>query len=404
MGLFRSLRHRTLALLLVSQTGSKLGDWVHRIALQWWVLQNTEGAVALSTMFSVMSISMVAFLMVGGVTVDRMSRTSVMLVSDSARFVLTGVLAWLVYSDRFSIELVYGLAFLWGFVDAFFQPAYEALVQEITPADDLTSANGLAAIARQVTGIAGPAVGALFISQGHLALAFAFDSLTFLASGLALLAIGKTPTPAPSEGGGPASVIRDLRDGLGTVLASPFLWITMLATGLLQSLDYGVYDMALPYLIVDVRKMSVGDLATVQVVTTIGAVVTSIWLGRQASHRRRGIVFYAAGLVLALSIIGLGFVTTTVMLSVIAFIRGAATNVVFLTWLGSLQTVVPNEKFGRVMSLDMLNVCLLSTGSYMGVGWAISHADPVVVLGIGGGLVAVYLLTALLHPKVRSFD
>lgn len=45
MGLFRSLRHRSLVLLLVDQTGSKLGDWVHRIALQWWVLQNTDSAV-----------------------------------------------------------------------------------------------------------------------------------------------------------------------------------------------------------------------------------------------------------------------------------------------------------------------------------------------------------------------
>ena len=44
MTLFSSLRHRPFALLWSGQTISRLGDSLYRVALAWWVLEQTGSA------------------------------------------------------------------------------------------------------------------------------------------------------------------------------------------------------------------------------------------------------------------------------------------------------------------------------------------------------------------------
>ena len=69
---------------------SRLGDSVYRVALVWWVLQKTGSAAAMAKIFIFSYAPMLLFLMVGGVVVDRFSRSKAMLVSDISRASLPG--------------------------------------------------------------------------------------------------------------------------------------------------------------------------------------------------------------------------------------------------------------------------------------------------------------------------
>src|SRR3972149_4450132 len=82
MSLFISLRTRPFALLWTGQTISRLGDSLYRIALSWWVLEETGSAAAMGTVLIVSSIPMIAFLLVGGVVVDRLPRFRVLFAAD----------------------------------------------------------------------------------------------------------------------------------------------------------------------------------------------------------------------------------------------------------------------------------------------------------------------------------
>ncbi len=228
MKLFSSLRHRSFALLWSGQTISSLGDSLYRVALAWWVLEKTGSATAMGTVLIFSMTPMLIFLLLGGVAVDRLPRILLMLGSDALRGIVSGVVAAMAFANVLEVWHIYIASIVFGFVDAFFQPAYVATVPEITPRESLNSANALTSLSRQLTGTVGPAIGATIVALGGTPLAFALDSASFFLSALCLLPI---PPLAPPRADVPASerrsIVRDLREGLQAVLANPWLWVTI---------------------------------------------------------------------------------------------------------------------------------------------------------------------------------
>src|SRR3712207_4020894 len=131
MGLFRALRHRAFALLWAGQTLSRVGDFLYQVALAWWVLETTGSAPAMATVFIFSFTPMLLFLLAGGVAVDRLPRVPLMLLSDFARAAISATITILAFGNLLEIWHVYVASLLFGFVDAFFQPAYMALVPEV---------------------------------------------------------------------------------------------------------------------------------------------------------------------------------------------------------------------------------------------------------------------------------
>src|SRR6185436_13608494 len=133
MSLFRSLAYRPFALLWAGQTISRIGDFLYEIALAWWVLEKTGSATAMAGVLIFAFTPMLLFLLIGGVAVDRYPRVRLMLASDLLRGLVVTLVAALAFSQQLEIWHVYIASLIFGLVDAFFQPAYTALVPEITP-------------------------------------------------------------------------------------------------------------------------------------------------------------------------------------------------------------------------------------------------------------------------------
>src|ERR1041384_7884889 len=187
MNVLLSLKHRPFALLWTGQTTSRLGDSLYRIALAWWVLEKTGSAVAMGTVLVFSQVPMLIFLLIGGVVVDRLPRLRIMFSSDLlSGFVITfvAVFAWL---NLLQIWHIYIASIIFGFVEAFFFPAYQAVIPQITPAELLTSANSLNGLSQRITGIAGPALGAALVAAGGTSVTFALDALSFFLSAICVL-------------------------------------------------------------------------------------------------------------------------------------------------------------------------------------------------------------------------
>src|SRR6476660_6251148 len=77
IALFRALQHRPVALLWSGQTLSRVGDYLYKLALAWWVLQKTGSAVAVGAALIFSFTPLLLFLLIGGVAVDRCTPTRV---------------------------------------------------------------------------------------------------------------------------------------------------------------------------------------------------------------------------------------------------------------------------------------------------------------------------------------
>jgi MFS family permease len=402
LSLFRALSHRSFALLWTGQTISGVGDSIYQVALVWWVLVHTGSALDMGTVLLCERVPSLGLLLLGGVIVDRFPRVWLMILSDLARGVLLGLITVLSLSNHLIIWHIYVVSFAFGVVDAFFSPAYRAVVPELAAPDLLPSANSLTTLSQQATGILGPALGAILVAVGGSSVAFAVDTASFFLSAICLILVVK-PVNQPQRSKTRPGILGEAREGLGYVVGTPWLWITIGIAGL-SNLTYFPAMVALPFLVRHELHANVGLLGLYYSAIALGAMLGAAWMGRYSGVRRRGLTLYLAWMLsgVALSVIGLVLAPGVFLLA--AMTIGGANAVMSLIWVNTIQEQVPRDLQGRVYSIDYLGSALLGPAGYLLGGWMTPLLGPALVFMIGGALQTGLIGLGLLHPAVRQLD
>ncbi len=406
MSFLRALRIRSFALLWGGQTISRLGDSLYRIALSWWILEETGSAVAMGALAVFSLVPMLLFLLVGGVIVDRLPRFRIMLTSDLVNTMVVAAVAALAYTDHLQLWEVYAASVVFGLSDAFFYPAYTASVPQIVPPEELPSANSLTSLSWQLSGVIGPTIGAIIVASGGTPLAFGLDSTSFLISAACLLPLRniRPPAPAASEAALRTTPMADLREGWRIVAASPWLWVTILVYAFINVTDSGPRNIALPFLIHDHLGLDVDALGLVASSFSIGSVAGAVVLGRLKRIRHRGTLLYGCAVLGGLMIVAYGLAPNLTVVLAASFVYGLTFSGIALVWTTTLQEMVPPDKLGRVSSIDALGSFVLMPIGFALAGWLTDKIGPVQVFIIGGCSTMAMAVLAYLHPGVRGLD
>jgi MFS family permease len=401
--LFASLASRPFALLWSGQTVSRVGDSLYQIALIWWVLQATGSAVAMGTVLICSFAPMLVFLLLGGVAVDRFHRIRVMVASDLFRGTLVCALAVLTLQHHLLLWHVYVASLLFGVVDAFFQPAYTAVLPQLAPEAALPSANALTSLSQQVGRIAGPALGAALVASGGTTVAFAVDGMSFFASAACLAPLLGMAAPGRDERN-TRNVVQDVWEALNTVAAAPWLWLTILVSALANVTLAGPYQVALPFLARTHFHASVGVLGLLYASFALGYVLCDLRIGGHAQLRHRGVLMYGGLLGAGLFLLVLGLPVPIFVAALAAVLNGMSLELFSLTWTTTLQQLVPADQLGRVSSIDLMGSYALLPVGYWLAGWATDRWGAAEVFVLGGGLTVILALLGLAHPLIRHLD
>ena len=409
MTLLASLRHRPFALLWSGQTISRLGDSLYSVALAWWVLQATGSAAAMGTVLIFSFAPMLIFLLIGGVAVDRLPRLRVMFVSDVASGVVVLLVAALAAAQRLEIWHVYVASMAFGLLQAFFFPAFNAVVPDLTPPETLPSANSLTSLSQQLSGIVGPAVGAGMVAAFGTPAAFLVNGLSFFVAAACVLPLLRQAEP-PRAAAKHSNVWKDLRDGIGLVTHEPWLWITITFFAFTNITISGPRAVALPFLVSGTLHASVGTLGFLYSAGSAGAVLGALWLGGRKRLRRRGLLAYGSTVVSGLAILTIGLAPLVrssagwIVAAAGMFIIGLCAAVFGLVWTNTLQEMVPRASLGRVTSIDALGSFVLLPLGFGLAGWATDRLGPPWVFILSGAITTVLALAACLHPAIRNLD
>lgn len=400
-GALRALRHRRFALLWGGQALSRVGDFLYDIAMMWWVLEETGSAVLMGTVLVVNMVPTALFTLLGGVVVDRLPRVRTMVASDLGRALVAGTVAYLALTGRLTVPAVLVASALSGLVEAFFQPAYTAVVPELVPEADLPSANALTSTSIQAARVVGPPAGAAVVALGGgSGPAFAINAATFVVAAAVLVPLFARAEP-PHDPDAPTDVLGDLRAGFAFVRARPWLWVNILVGAFGNIGLAGPYSVAMPFL---VGRMAdgVGLLGYFYAVFPIGYLLGGLWIGRQVRLRRPGVLaeagIAAAGLMLAAFALPLPVWALTAA----ALVNGFGLELFSVVWISTMQRIVPGPMLGRVASIDQVgSIALLPVGFFL-AGWATDAFGPEAVFAAGGLATALVALAALAHPAVRG--
>lgn len=180
------MRNRNYALLWSGQLVSEFGTRLHFMAVSLWIFARTESAFIVSAAVAAMYIGPLLFGLWAGVIVDRFSRKTILVISDFARAGLVALIPWLMTVD---IVYVYLDLMLISIATTFFRPAMFAVIPQIVRKEALLEANAFFAAMDNATDIAGPALAGLLVGFAGYQTALYFDAVTYVFSGICVLAM-----------------------------------------------------------------------------------------------------------------------------------------------------------------------------------------------------------------------
>src|SRR6202163_4492692 len=150
--------------LWAATTLSLFGDFFSYIAMAWLVLQLTGSSLALGTVLVVQALPRAVLMVVGGALADRISPRLTMLGSMGLRAVVVAPLAVLVLTGRVQMWQVYGIAAVFGIVDAFFLPARSSILPKVVADHELEPGNAVLNVTAQTSVILGPVLGGVIVA------------------------------------------------------------------------------------------------------------------------------------------------------------------------------------------------------------------------------------------------
>jgi MFS family permease len=212
------LRERDFALLWIGMTVSLLGDGIFVVAEAWQVYDIDNDPVALSLVRLAWTGGMTAFLLTGGIVSDRVERRRVLIWADIVRALVLALTGALSLAGVLEIWHLVVLAVLYGAGEAFFGPAFGALVPEIVSPQQLVQANSLDQLVRQAAQrLLGPAIGGFVVAAIGAGGAFLVDAGTFAVSAACIWALRVRSVPVLTGG---RSARREMREGMTFVRSS----------------------------------------------------------------------------------------------------------------------------------------------------------------------------------------
>jgi predicted MFS family arabinose efflux permease len=396
----RALRHRDYALLWSGQSVSVLGDGIYTIAIALETLRVSDHASTLAYVEAARVAPNALLLLPAGALVDRLPRRLVVLSADALRAGAVALLAALVAAHALNVTGLVVLSALVGVGDAFFYPAYRAIMPELLPAELLTQGNAFNS-ASQTVGLSflGPAAGGVIVAVGGTGTAFAIDAGTFVVSALCLLMMAHVPGPAPSG----RSLVADARQGFRWTMRQRWLWYGIISAGLANFAAFSPTAVTLPLIVRDVLHQGPAAYGATFAAAGAGGLLAAVVAGRLGSPRRRMTVIWAAWAAAAVALVGVGLAPDVIVVAFCGAMIFFGLTYGNLLWGALMQVAVPAQMLGRASSVDWLfSICLSPLGVVFAGALASSIGVRATVL-VGAAVAAASCLVVFV-PGVRDPD
>ncbi|WP_342593487.1 MFS transporter [Streptomyces inhibens] len=388
-------RDRRFALLAAARTLSVLGNGFARVALSFAVLALPgAGPGRLSLVLACQAVPQLAFILIGGVIADRVSRSRLMIIADLVGAAAYAGLAAMVLSGHAPLSALCALAVLAGTATALFSPAMDGVIPLIVPAGRLQQANGLLRVGMNSAMLLGLALSGVTVALVGAGWALALNAASFLVSAALIRGLRLTASPRAATSGW-----ADLRDGWREFAGRQWLWVVVA--------QYSVVVAAL-----NANAGVLGPLAAARdlggarawsliVAAQALGTIAGAGLAARIRVRRPVLVAVLATFPVALPIALLAVRAPVPLIALAMFCAGIATDIFGVLWATTIQREVPEAALSRVSSYDWF-------GSLAFAPLGLLVAGPIATqIGIGhtlAGCAALIVLAtsaALLSPQVR---
>lgn len=393
------LRERNFGWYFWSRFVNLAGSSMASVAAAFAVLSVSDSASALGQVLAARMIPMVIFLLVGGVIADRFPRVLVLQLSNILSALTQGTVAYLVISGRAEIWMLICLELANGTASAVSMPAMQGLIPQLVSRERLQPANVLLSMSRGTLTIAGPSISAVLVADAGAGWALAVDACTWLAAALLMLPVRIPPRATAQIASG--GMVADLREGWVLFRTTTWLWVVVVAFGVLNAMHTGALQTLGPVIAKQHDSLGVRGWGFANSAESVGLLAMTFLLLRLRLRYplRAGMWGISA---LALPMLVLGLFPETVPLVIAMAAAGACTEIFSLGWNLAMMENISEEMMSRAASYDMLGSFVAMPVGQLLYGPLGEWFGYRLVLVASGVLYAAICLATVAVPAVRN--
>lgn len=347
MKIFRALGYRNFRLFFVGQGISMVGTWMQAVASGWLAYRLTNSPL----MLGIVGFSSQApiFLLgpLGGFFADTGNKRRILIVTQTISLVQALALAALTLCGRIQVWHIIALGVVLGCVNSFDMPVRQSFIVDMVEGKEiLGNAIALNSLQFNIARLIGPSIAGILIAIWGEGVCFLVNGLSFIAVIWSLAAMRVALNRAKPKN---YKIIDGIREGFNYVSRSlPIRHILFLLS--VVSVTGASYVVLMPVFARDVIGGGPKALGFLMSSAGIGALGATIYLASRRTVNGLGRMIAVCSSLFALSLFAFSFSKSLIASMVILAVTGfgvmahmAASNTI-------LQTIVDDDKRGRVMS------------------------------------------------------
>jgi len=264
--------------LMLGRMVSDTGTGIQAMIIPLYII-DTGGSAATVGLFSFLSLIPVLLIYpFAGVAGDRLNRKSIMVGTDLANGLIILGLAFVAYSGRMSLTLLFTVQVLTSILYGFFDPATKGMLPQVVPKEELTKANSTVASLRIFSSLLSPVIGAAVYASQGIAMLFLINGISFLLSAGSEMLIRYKHVKRNSVVG-VSGLTRDLSEGVRFVLSNKVIGKLCVLSLIILALIQPIFSVVLPLFFRTSLEYSDPQYGYLQVVVVFGTLLGSILVG-----------------------------------------------------------------------------------------------------------------------------
>jgi MFS family permease len=398
----RALESRNYRLFFVGQGLSLIGTWMTQTATIWLVYHLTNSALLLGVVGFAQQIPNFLLTPFAGVFVDRWNRHRTLVITQVLAMIQSLALAALALTGTIQIWQIIVLSVFQGFINAFDMPTRQAFVVEIVEKkENLSNAIALNSSAFSGARLIGPAIAGFVIAAVGTGACFLIDGISYIAVIAGLLAM-RLPARSVKLNVNQEPIWHKLTEGFAYAFGFAPIRSLLLLIGLVSFMGMP-YTVLAPIFASEILHGGPETLGFLMAASGLGALLGAIYLSSRQTVLGLGKIIATAPAVFGLALIVFAL-SHVLWLSLLAMLFLGASLILQATSSNTiLQTIVDEDKRGRVMSFYTVAFISMVTFGNLAAGGLASKIGASNTLVIGGVFCIVgAILFAKQLPALRQ--
>ncbi len=321
------------------------------MALSWLIYRMTNSTFMLGLIGFTSQVPSLLFTPFAGLLADKANRHRLILITQSLAMVQATLLSLLVWHGQAQLWQLLSLSAFLGIITAFDMPARQSfLVDMLDDSEQLASAIGVNSSINTLTRLIGPFVAGIFVAWAGEALCFVVNALSYVAVIVALLFV---KSRQKAKTGLQKGALSQLKEGFDyTKNSKPIRDLIMLLALIgLFAMPFGVL---MPAFAKDVFHGNAFTLGLLSGASAAGSLVGALYLTSLKGTAALSKAIIAGCASCGLALILFGFCTYLPLSLLAVAVVGFGSMMVMAGSNTVIQTIVDEDKRGRVMSFVIM--------------------------------------------------